>query len=291
MIKVISYLNFWSALKVFYHYIIRNKFSLKYYFDLISQLDNDLERIKSYGFECHVKASELIIKYQINKSTFKFYFGPSSSDFKVFRQIFIDLEYKSVIHLIGKIDNKKKINVIDIGANIGLSSIFFYANFPNSNIYAIEPDSRNYKFLEKNIKQINKDDNIHTMQRAIWDSSNKYLSISRNFRDGENWSRQTVINIDSFGEKIISISLSDLINYFKINGPIHLLKMDIEGTEFILFNSHDFIQCIKERVIILCLEIHEDVEAKDNIIRKLENIGFEYTRINETYFCINNQHV
>jgi tRNA1(Val) A37 N6-methylase TrmN6 len=42
--------------------------------------------------------------------------------------------------------------IIDCGANMGLSLLFFSINYPNAKIYAFEPDVSVLEYLERNIK-------------------------------------------------------------------------------------------------------------------------------------------
>jgi hypothetical protein len=41
--------------------------------------------------------------------------------------------------------------ILDIGANIGLASLYLHATFPDALIYAFEPFEENYQLLEKNV--------------------------------------------------------------------------------------------------------------------------------------------
>ena len=45
--------------------------------------------------------------------------------------------------------NKNEIVVIDAGANIGFGSVFFMNRFTVSKIVAVEPESENFRWLEK----------------------------------------------------------------------------------------------------------------------------------------------
>src|SRR5687768_1377938 len=68
------------------------------------------------------------------------------TDILVFKKIFIVREYNFKF--------KKEINtIIDAGANIGLSAIFFANRFPAAKIIAIEPERSNYDLLLENIKE------------------------------------------------------------------------------------------------------------------------------------------
>jgi len=41
--------------------------------------------------------------------------------------------------------------IIDAGANVGYSSVYFLSNFPNCRVIAIEPDGDNFASLQKNL--------------------------------------------------------------------------------------------------------------------------------------------
>src|SRR5690349_12598508 len=71
----------------------------------------------------------------------KIFLRPSTTDRKVFREIFLFNAYGF------QIDPPKII--VDGGANIGLSSIFFATRFPAAKIYAIEPEQTNFDVLMK----------------------------------------------------------------------------------------------------------------------------------------------
>jgi len=43
--------------------------------------------------------------------------------------------------------------VFDCGANIGITSDFFAAQYPNARIFSIEPDPRNFALLKRNVSQ------------------------------------------------------------------------------------------------------------------------------------------
>lgn len=69
------------------------------------------------------------------------------SDHSVFTQIFILEEYNI------KIDNEIK-TIVDCGANIGLSSLFFLSKYPNATLIAIEPEKNNFNLLRRNLHPI-----------------------------------------------------------------------------------------------------------------------------------------
>src|SRR6476620_203183 len=68
-----------------------------------------------------------------------------SSDLDVFKQIFIDREYRCL-------DDLTEVRlVIDCGANVGYSSAYFLSHHPTSRIIAVEPDPENFAMLRRNL--------------------------------------------------------------------------------------------------------------------------------------------
>src|SRR5581483_11732953 len=67
---------------------------------------------------------------------------PASNDIYTLDEIFFAEVYRPVI------DRRPTIRtVIDLGANIGLASIYFLAQSPECRVFSIEPDARNYALL------------------------------------------------------------------------------------------------------------------------------------------------
>ncbi|MBA4145136.1 MAG: hypothetical protein C0523_05190 [Cytophaga sp.] len=181
-----------------------------------------------------------------------FYFHPwrnriclrkGSSDFSILRQIIMNGEYDIPFPIKPKV-------IIDAGANIGLASLFFHVLFPDARIYAIEPDAGNFTVL---LKQIGSIPAIKTFQVALWDKREK---LSLQTEGVDSWGIQVK---QSSGESEKSVNGIDLTSFIKEQGieTIDLLKIDIEGAEWEVFNT-DFDYWLK-RTRILIIELHEDL--------------------------------
>lgn len=154
------------------------------------------------------------------------YLRVKTSDIPTFRQVFERKEYKT--DFLGKIDPKV---IIDCGANIGLSSVYYANRFPNAKIYSIEPESSNFEMLKKNTANY---PNVIPINAAIWNKRTKV-----NVADGGSghWGFTTTENDDSrslgFAD---AVSIGDLVSQFNIS-KIDILKIDIEGAEKEVFQS------------------------------------------------------
>ena len=104
----------------------------------------------------------------------------SSIDLALLENIFLKEEYLLPTDFIPKI-------VIDLGANIGLSALYFRAKYPLSRIIAVEPDPKNLVSLHSNIVRAQ---GIDVVPRAIHSKNGLELEL---FRDPmSHWSTSSV---------------------------------------------------------------------------------------------------
>jgi hypothetical protein len=66
----------------------------------------------------------------------------SGSDLAVCHQVFDEKEYSYACP-------REVRTIVDVGANIGCSAVFFAENYPNALIFSIEPSSSNFELLCK----------------------------------------------------------------------------------------------------------------------------------------------
>ncbi len=111
--------------------------------------------------------------------------------------------------------------IIDGGANIGLSVLYFKQLYPDSHIIAFEPDLQVFNTLRKNLKNFNLS-NIELINKAIWNSETELEFMSEGADGGR------VINLES-EKKSYKVQTVRLREY--LNRPVDLLKLDIEGAE------------------------------------------------------------
>ncbi len=123
---------------------------------------------------------------------------------------------------------------VDLGAYIGMSILWYHAFNPQAKIYAFEPNEENYRFLLKNVAA-NHVDRCVTYKVALSNSSRqvKYYQILDNIQslDSGLFLNQKLPYKTTF---VKSERLSDRI---KKIGEISLLKIDIEGSEYAVFED------------------------------------------------------
>ena len=195
-----------------------------------------------------------------------------SSDIDVFYQIYVNKEYQPLIDISRKYFFNQKVSVvIDLGGNIGLTSLFLLSEYKKAKLFIVEPEKNNIEMINLNLKIHNNFDNQITISNAaVWSHDTK-IKILSDFRDGADWAYRAVESCSDEGTLAYS-----LISYCKMHNieSIDILKIDIEGTEKIIFEGSDkdldFLKCTK----IIAIEIHEEVCKKNMIHDVLERYGF-----------------
>lgn len=162
----------------------------------------------------------------------------NTTDKAVFDQVFLQDEYNFPISFTPEM-------IIDAGANIGLFSILMKNKFRNSTIIAIEPDSENMEWLQKNCKQYS---GIQPVMAGLWSEDCKLKLI-----DEEGKSGIRVMRGDD-NDILNGISISTIMCTYGIK-KIDILKLDIECSEKDLFLENYENWLPKTKIIII--ELHD----------------------------------
>lgn len=122
--------------------------------------------------------------------------------------------------------------ILDLGANIGVSALFFLSECENAKILSFEPDPRNFQLFEKNTSKF--EARVKLVKAAVVPAYEDYVEFTQ-FSS----SRYGGVGVEG-GEKIrvpaknINKILSQVIDEF---GSIDILKIDIESLEIETMNS------------------------------------------------------
>ena len=206
---------------------------------------------------------------------FKILLRRSTSDIQTFNQIFLFLEYRYNIRIIPNF-------IVDCGANIGLSTLYFKNIYPNAFISAIEPEDSNFQLLKKNTQKYS---SIDCIKAGIW-NKNAILKIVDENNFG-NWGFLCKEVGTESEDTIKAISIKDImLKYNKTE--IDLLKIDIEGAELELFSSGYEDWLPKTKVIII--ELHDWFRkgCSNSFFSALIKYNFSVFSNGENIICIRN---
>jgi FkbM family methyltransferase len=158
--------------------------------------------------------------------------GPSA--YYSYKEIFVDQIY-------GFECTSDVPRIVDCGANIGLSVIYFRYRFPTALITAIEADPGVLEYLKRNLQSFGLSD-IDVVHCAVAGKNGEVCFLSEGADAG-----RIVNSEDSQVMRVEARSLDDFIE-----GAVDLLKLDIEGAE-----TEALLNCTKlESVARIFVEYH-----------------------------------
>ena len=154
--------------------------------------------------------------------------------------------------------------ILDLGANIGLSVLFFKKLYPKAKIIAFEADPKIFSYLRENIYGNGLTD-VDLVNKAAWNKETKLLFCSEGADGGRAASAED--------ENLIEVDAVDMAQYLE-GKKIDFLKMDIEGAEeFVLPACTKFLPNIGR----IFVEYHSRADRKqclDQLLGILSEAGF-----------------
>lgn len=165
-------------------------------------------------------------------------------DLPVFYDIFLHEVYRPVLPA------EKPAIIVDLGAHIGLASVYFALTYSPEQIISVEPDSENSILFHKNTSWFP----CQLIKGAINDTDDPLY-----YHGDPLTYRGRTSEYDHSATKVAGICIKSLIQASGYSA-IDLLKADMEGAERILFKQHlDWLSITK----YIIMEVHQDELASD----------------------------
>ena len=159
--------------------------------------------------------------------------------------------------------------VIDVGAHIGLFSLFVSQYCKNGKIFSYEPIKKNFDILKENI-ELNKNKNIISFNSAVSNQSNK----SKIFINSDD----SAHSIFESGKNFIEVKSTTIKSIFDENKIINcnLLKLDCEGAEYQIIESIPKEYFFKiDKMIIEYHLANKNPELYSKLIQNLKDNSFK----------------
>ena len=157
--------------------------------------------------------------------------------------------------------------IIDGGANIGLTSIYFKLLFPESDVIAFEPDPYIFNILRYNLQSFGFKD-VDIIQKGLWDE-NTILNFKPEGADAGliNELTHNISQVD-----LQKISVISLKSYLKRH--VDFLKLDIEGAETkVLVDIQTKLNNV-ERIFVEYHSFQDRQQSLDKVISILSSAKF-----------------
>lgn len=200
--------------------------------------------------------SRPILTRTIEDMTFSF---ANESDFDlVYNEIFKVNQYKFSARTTSPF-------ILDCGANIGISVLYFKKLYPRARVIAFEPNPETFKLLERNVRQNNLS-GVQLVNAAVGESEGEIVFYVNN--DPVCWSLSDTGIAGSYGGpagwKTITVPQVRLSSY--ITEPVDYLKLDIEGMEELVLRE------IEERIDAIAeirMEFHSHKANQQNDLDRI----------------------
>ena len=163
---------------------------------------------------------------------------------------------------------KLRPRIIDCGANIGLSVIFFKSRYPDAQITAVEADPSIFSYLSQNLEEFGYQE-VELISKAVSHDRQDIVF----YAEGADGGRTGIpVNIEGSGSLMVKcLTIDDLI----AGREVDFLKIDIEGEETAAILASENLQLVNK----LFVEYHSFSDKKqtlDELLEKLSCSGFRY---------------
>lgn len=129
--------------------------------------------------------------------------------------------------------------VLDLGAHIGLFTLWIKSKYPHVTVHCYEPDPETFALLQKNTKTL---DNVFLHQEAI----GNFTGESTFYVDPKRHALSSLRA--SPGKKPINCYVKALDDVIKMLGKVDLIKFDIEGAELEVFSGSSQVKGVSHLV-------------------------------------------
>jgi len=158
--------------------------------------------------------------------------------------------------------------IIDCGANIGISTIYFKQLYPQSRVIAFEPDAAIYAYLEKNVAAMQAQ-GVTLVNKGVWSEDKELEFLSEGADSGK-----VASGHEKTEGKTTRIKVERLSTY--INEKVAFLKIDIEGAELEVLKEIEHKLPLVENIFIEYHSFENREQDLDQILRILTRQGLRY---------------
>jgi len=154
--------------------------------------------------------------------------------------------------------------IVDLGGNIGLTSLWMFRTYAPERVVIVEPQPGNAAMARQNLSTLGPGTMLIKAAAGSKDGSAQ-------FEESEESNRGRLCPGSTGTTRVVS--MATLLDEAGITGEVDLLKVDVEGGEADLFSGNlEWMGRIKALII----ELHPDLVDTHQIIEIIKNQGFQY---------------
>jgi FkbM family methyltransferase len=235
----------------------------------------------------------LTVSNNMNELSSSISLRSATSDWFTFDQIFIHEDYNlkalkrypEFEALYAKYSAEGTPLIVDLGANIGLSSVYFHHIWPTAKIVAVEPSEDNFAVLRQNFGVTA---NFASLLAGISCKSSR-LAVADPAVE-KNAFTTTVIESGAVGG-VLGVTVPEILARYPKSGGYFpfIVKIDIEGFESDLFAENtDWVN----EFPILIIEMHDWLfpgqGTSSNFLKTIAGLDRDFVYLGENVFSIRN---
>jgi FkbM family methyltransferase len=187
------------------------------------------------------------------------WYRPGSSDteliYKILLRAGLKGEYAIAPDIRARIGEVR--TVLDIGANIGVSSVYLSTVFPKARVFAFEPSPDNLDLLRRNTEKLARvqvvpvalGERDGTLEFFASDAASNFGGFSR-FEAGSDTARKTAVPVRHAGRQLAELGIA----------AADVIKIDVEGSEWEIVSALGADFLAKSRYIAGELHGHRDFD-------------------------------
>jgi len=191
---------------------------------------------------------DVLLTYRLNRG-----------DLQSLREVWMDEHYRLP-------PNVRTDTLVDLGASIGMTSVWFAKNYRCRHVLAVEPSAANARVARQNLRQNRITADV--IQAAVGPSdgvtrftAHEHSNLGRTFTE--------------VGVEVGMVSMESVLQRLGEAKRLDVLKIDIEGAEEALLSGD--IRWL-EHVGCIIAEFHPTLVDYPNLVLKLQREGFEYLK-------------
>lgn len=156
--------------------------------------------------------------------------------------------------------------ILDCGANMGLSLLFFKKEYPGAEIMAFEPDPMIFEVLSANARNFNWQ-GVTLSDTAVWDAETTLTFYS------DNGMGSSATNTFS---RVVPVEVKTTRLADHLNRKVDMLKIDIEGAEYTVLRDCASRLANVEHIFVECHSFTGKEQHLEEVLSILKQAGFRY---------------
>jgi len=246
---------------------------VKYLVILLNTIFNLFSKKSFFRGFVYVKLRETFKNININDKLIKFYIPSNLVEWRV--DTIFEKEPETLQWIKDFKSQKNEILFWDIGANVGLYSIYAACLHENIKIISFEPSVLNTNILARNISENKLNEKIIINQIPLTNKENSFLEMKESFVE-EGASLSTFgekFNYEGkdFKSKINYKIFGTTINYFienKILSIPNYIKIDVDGIEHLIIEKADKVLESDDLKSVL-VEVNENFKEQEHLVKQI----------------------